>query len=284
VLVGQREEQHHHHHQQQQLNMLRKRGAVTALLGMRQQAAAAASSRRTLAESSTNAQQAIVSTKKSEASTKDLNVHELRVLKIHPAHLNDYVQLSEEAVSHKIKEGAKMIGCWNVTLGECTNEVVQIWQWESYKHREQATENLAHNPAWEKYTRTVKPMIQNQNYSVILPFPFWPLVYPETKGGIYELRTYNLIPGAVWVWGDYWEQGLKHRSKYIQPIAAWYTEIGVLNTVHHIWHFDNMDQRRQLREAVWDEPGWSEVVELTHPLIQKMDSRIMHPTSFSSLQ
>jgi hypothetical protein len=97
---------------------------------------------------------------------------------------------------------------------------MQIWQWESHKHREQATENLANNPAWEEYTkyevepvcsaacfdrsltarhgivavlhrgvrRTVKPMLQHQKYSIILQFPFWPLEYPETKGGIYELR------------------------------------------------------------------------------------------------
>jgi hypothetical protein len=81
-----------------------------------------------------------------------------------------------------------------VTLGEGTNDVIQIWQWESHKHRERATENLNKNPAWEEYTRTVKPMLQNQKYSIILQFPFWPLQYPETKGGIYELRFANPPP------------------------------------------------------------------------------------------
>jgi hypothetical protein len=55
--------------------------------------------------------------------------------------------------AHGVGVGAKLIGYFNVTLGECTNEVMQIWQWESYKHREQATENLANNPAWEEYTK-----------------------------------------------------------------------------------------------------------------------------------
>lgn len=238
-------------------------------------------------QSLTNARHSIVTSKKTEATTtpvQDPHVHELRVLTINPGHLKEFVQVSEKALAHKTKEGAKLIGYFNVTLGECTNEVMQIWQWESYKHREQATENLANNPAWEEYTKTVKPMLQHQKYSIILQFPFWPLNYSQTKGGIYELRTYRLIPGAVWVWGDYWEQGLKHRSKYVQPVAAWYTEIGHLNTVHHLWRYDDMDQRRQLREAVWDEPGWSEIVELTHPLIQTMDSRILTPTDFSPLQ
>jgi hypothetical protein len=229
-----------------------------------------------------------VTSKKTEAQAshhvEDPHVHELRVLTINPGHLKEYVQVSEKAMPLKSKEGAKLIGYWNVTLGEGTNDVIQIWQWESHKHRERATENLNKNPAWEEYTRTVKPMLQNQKYSIILQFPFWPLQYPETKGGIYELRTYRLIPGAVWVWGDYWEQGLKHRSKYVQPVAAWYTEIGELNTVHHLWRYDDMDQRRKLREAVWDEPGWAEIVELTHPMIQKMDSRILTPASFSPLQ
>jgi len=237
----------------------------------------------TLWQSLTN--RTMVSTKKSEATkVEDPHINELRMLTISPGHLKEYVTVSEKFLEHKTKEGAKLLGYWNVTLGECTNEVVQIWQWESHKHRQTAHQNLAKNPAWEEYTKTVKPMIQHQKYSIVLQFPFWPFLQPESNGGIYELRTYHLIPGAVWVWGNYWEQGLKHRSKYVQPVCAWYTEIGLLNTVYHLWRYDDMDQRRRLREAVWDEPGWAEIVELTHPLIKEMDSRILTPTKASPLQ
>jgi len=180
--------------------------------------------------------------------------------------------------------GCKLIGYWSTVLGATTNEVVQIWQWDSYKKREEVMEGLESHKDWQSYIVKAKPMIRHQDYSIVLQFPFWPLQSPETPGGIYELRSYRLNPGSVFVWKSYWEQGLKHRSKYIQPVGAWYTEIGVLNTVYHLWHFKDMDQRRQLREAVWNEPGWAEVVELTQPLIQEMESKILKPAPCSPLQ
>ncbi len=85
--------------------------------------------------------------------------------------------------------GAKLIGYWSTVLGECTNDVVQIWQWPSYKDREHTMETLSSHKEWNEYTRKVKPMIRNQKYSIVLQFPFWPLHYPETKGMAVLMQT-----------------------------------------------------------------------------------------------
>jgi len=213
---------------------------------------------------------------------KDDHVHELRYLQIKPESIQEYVKLTEGAIQHKFAAGAKLIGFWTTDIGEPRNLIVQIWEWANYKQRDEVTSTLSQHKQWKEYTAKAGPLIQTQNSTVIRKFDFWPLHYPKDKG-IYELRTYDLNAGTVFVWQSYWQQGLKYRSKYVQPVGAWYSEIGHLHRVFHLWQYPDLDERRKLRELAWNEPGWAEVVELTLPLIQKMDCKILKPTSFSPL-
>ncbi|MCH8298816.1 MAG: NIPSNAP family protein, partial [Chloroflexi bacterium] len=55
---------------------------------------------------------------------------------------------------------------------------------------------------------------------------------------IYEVRTYDLKPGAVPQAEEAFAEGLPHREKY-GPIAAfWHTEIGPLNQIIHVWGYE----------------------------------------------
>ncbi|KAL6067579.1 NIPSNAP domain-containing protein [Balamuthia mandrillaris] len=214
----------------------------------------------------------------------DPMIHELRRIEIQPNQMHEFIACTADAIPTKQEQGAKLIGYWTTEFGEPKNSIVQIWEYSSFKQREEVRSKLANNSKWRKYAEMARPMLQKDHATIITPFDFWPLHYPEAESGIYELRTYRLNPGNVWVWASYWEQGLKHRSKYVQPVGAWYSEIGVLNRVFHLWQYPDMDKRKQLRESAWNEPGWAEVVEFTHPLIQTMESCILKPTPFSPLK
>ncbi len=56
---------------------------------------------------------------------------------------------------------------------------------------------------------------------------------------------------------------------------------GDLDTVHHLWQFADLEERRSGREKSWGVPGWGETVHKTVPLIQNMRSRIMVPMPWS---
>ena len=73
---------------------------------------------------------------------------------------------------------------------------------------------------------------------------------------IYEVRTYDLKPGAVEQAEEAFADGLPHREKY-SPIAAfWHTEIGPLNQIIHVWGYEDLDERNRIRaEAAKDPTG-----------------------------
>ncbi len=66
---------------------------------------------------------------------------------------------------------------------------------------------------------------------------------------IYEIRTYNLHPGAVAEYEKRFADGIDTRSKYSQLYGFFHTEIGPLNQVVHIWGYDSLQQRAEVRAA-----------------------------------
>ena len=65
------------------------------------------------------------------------------------------------------------------------------------------------------------------------------------------------------------------RKKYTRPIGAWFTQIGPLHTVHQLWKYEDLGNRKELREAAWQENEWSSTVTKTASLTEKMETRTM---------
>ncbi len=95
---------------------------------------------------------------------------------------------------------------------------------------------------------------------------------------LYEIRTYTLKPGAVPEFEKRFEAGLPVRSKYSELAAFWHTEIGPLNQVIHVWPYDDLNQRADVRARSAQEPDWP---PKTQDLILTMDSEIFIPAPFS---
>lgn len=112
-------------------------------------------------------------------------------------------------------------------------------------------------------------------------FSFWPTTPPRQLGGVFELRSYTLHPGNLLEWETHWRRGLKARREVMEGVGAWFVQIGDLNTVHHLWQFANLEERRARREKSWSVEGWSDTVHKTVPLIQNMQSRILIPMPWS---
>ncbi len=66
---------------------------------------------------------------------------------------------------------------------------------------------------------------------------------------IYEIRTYELRAGTVPTWVKRFEDGLPTREKYSKLGGFWTTEIGQLNTVTHLWPYEDMKHREEARAA-----------------------------------
>jgi hypothetical protein len=67
---------------------------------------------------------------------------------------------------------------------------------------------------------------------------------------IYEMRTYTLQPGKVAQFEEHFEKRLPYREKHSKLGAFFHTDFGPLNQVVHIWPFESMQHRMEVRSAM----------------------------------
>ncbi|MBM3222652.1 MAG: NIPSNAP family protein [Candidatus Tectomicrobia bacterium] len=95
---------------------------------------------------------------------------------------------------------------------------------------------------------------------------------------IYEIRTYTLKPGTVAQFEKNFEVALPGRIK-VSPLAAfWHTEMGPLNQVIHVWEYENLQHRSDVRAEAAKVPGWPPA---SGDAIVNMESEIWTPAPFS---
>jgi hypothetical protein len=103
---------------------------------------------------------------------------------------------------------------------------------------------------------------------------------------IYELRTYDVKPGLL---ADYLklfnDVGMPVRKNFGTLVGFWSSEFGALNRVVHLWQYDGLDQRAAMRVELMRDPVWvHEFLPLALPMLDRMESVVLNPTSFSPLQ
>ena len=74
---------------------------------------------------------------------------------------------------------------------------------------------------------------------------------------IYEMRIYNFKPGGA---VGQWEQNFLEayqgtREKYSKLYGMWHTDFGPLNQAIHIWQYDSLQQRADIRAAAAKDPS-----------------------------
>jgi len=95
---------------------------------------------------------------------------------------------------------------------------------------------------------------------------------------IYEVRTYTLKPGTVPEFEKRFEAPLSIRLNHSELAAFWHTEAGPMNQVIHVWTYENLDHRDQVRARLAGETQWPPKV---YDLILTMESEIFKPAPFS---
>jgi hypothetical protein len=160
-------------------------------------------------------------------------------------------------------------------------QTVHIWEYQRYEGYHASLHNISEHPDFPAFDRKLKSLIKSKKTSLMQEFSFWPTTPPRQLGGIFELRSYTLHPGNLLEWESHWRRGLTARREVMEGVGAWFVQIGDLNTVHHLWQFANLEERKIRREQSWGVEGWAETVHKTVPLIQTMQSRILVPMPWS---
>lgn len=175
----------------------------------------------------------------------------------------------------------ELVGSWRVQVGD-QDQVINIWRYQKGYRLASETHKLIESDASLKalVSDQTKLLRQRQN-QFMMAFSFWGHPVPAVRDSKYEMRSYILKPGTMIEWGNNWARGVNFRTN---RVAGFFSQIGQLYMVHHIWHYEDLQFRKDVREDSWSKPGWDEIVAYTVPLIQELRSRWMTPNPFSPIR
>ncbi|WP_252315910.1 NIPSNAP family protein [Sinobaca sp. H24] len=102
----------------------------------------------------------------------------------------------------------------------------------------------------------------------------------------YEMRTYTVKVGKVNEYLDHFEEvGFPIISKYAKLVGWWYTDIGELNQVIHIWEYESLDVRKEKRKQLYEDKDWTEkFVPKAFDMLEKQESKMLYAASFSPIK
>ena len=106
---------------------------------------------------------------------------------------------------------------------------------------------------WDAY-QAMLPFLNARTNQLNQEFAILPTAPPRAEGGIFELRTYQLKPGTLLEWETTWyviacidfscmnpslhrRRGIEARRKSVAPVGAWFSQVGRLHQVHHMWQY-----------------------------------------------
>jgi hypothetical protein len=72
---------------------------------------------------------------------------------------------------------------------------------------------------------------------------------------IFEARIYTMHTGKVPEWEKGFAEAYVAREKYSKLYGMWHTDIGPLNQVIHIWQYDSLQQRADIRATAAKDPS-----------------------------
>jgi hypothetical protein len=102
----------------------------------------------------------------------------------------------------------------------------------------------------------------------------------------YEIRTYKIRTGAVPTYLKLVEEeGIALQKHHLGELVGYFfSEIGPLNQIVHMWAYTSLDDREARRQRLAEDPAWQAFAPKIQALLETMESKIMKPTAFSPLK
>ncbi|TTC00274.1 T-complex protein 1 subunit zeta [Bagarius yarrelli] len=89
------------------------------------------------------------------------------------------------------------------------------------------TENRIKQEFIEYREKRGKMLLSRRN-QLLLEFSFWNEPVPRDGPNIYELRSYQLRPGTMIEWGNYWARAIELRQQNNEAVGGFFSQIGNL--------------------------------------------------------
>ncbi len=211
-------------------------------------------------------------------------IYEMRTYDIKPMTLQEVEKRFGEAYEYR-KKYSELAAFWHTEIGPM-NQIIHVWQYKDLAERTSVRAAASKDSHWPP---KLGEFIVAQRSEIVIPAPCSPELKPGKMGPFFEMRTYTLAPGEIPVAMENWEKALPKRNLLRPVCAVWYTDVGALNKWIHIWSYESLNQRMEIREKAhvggdWP-PGALAKKEGRRPYIYiAQENKIIIPSAFSPVQ
>ena len=204
-------------------------------------------------------------------------IYEIRTYAIAPGSLAEVEKRFAEGYEYR-KKYSPLTAFLHTEIGPL-NEIVHIWGYKDLADRARIRGEAAKDANWPP---KIRDFVRTMKAEIVTPFDFVPAPQPGRMGPFFELRYYTLKPGTLPDTAKGWSEKLPERMKLSPVVLAGGVEFGSANGFVHIWAYQSLDQRMQIRDearkkGVWPPPGGGD-------RLITQETKICMPSSFSPLQ
>ena len=204
-------------------------------------------------------------------------IYEVRTYRLKPRTVPAFVKSFGEAYEHR-KAVSELSGFFITELGPL-NEVIHVWPYEDAADRDRVRVESGKTGHWPpKFADPPEHMVSE----IFSPFPFTPTMATGKQGPIFEWRSYMIRPGGMRNLIEAWGGAIEERTKLSPLVMAMHTEVGELNKFVHIWGYESLNHRAEVRaeaasKGIWPPKGTGDV-------LITQESKIVLAAGFSPLQ
>lgn len=206
-------------------------------------------------------------------------IYEVRTYDLQVRSLGEVEKLFGENLPVRLKY-SPLGGFFHTEIGPL-NQIIHIWPYADIAERTKIRSEASKEANWPP---PIAPFIKHMTAEIVAPLPFSPELKPGKNGPVYELRTYQCKPGSLPLIVDSWGPLIEERAKRSPLIGAWFSDLGVVNKFMHLWAYESLEHRSQVRAQAQADGIWPPKPKEGKDYLVSMENKILLPASFSPLQ
>lgn len=206
-------------------------------------------------------------------------IYEVRTYRLQPRGVPEFIDTFGKAYE-KRKNLSRLAAFFHTEIG-MLNEVIHIWPYKDAGEREKKRARSAEDRKYA-WPPKVAHLQQHMQSEVFVPAPFTPTFPRGEKGPIFEWREYMVIPGMIPEVYKSWEKALPKRLEMSELVMAMHTDAGALNKFVHIWAYESLEHRAEVRGAAVAEGIWPPKSRVE--TLQMQTNKIVLAAPFSPLK
>ena len=211
-------------------------------------------------------------------------IYEVRTYDIKPRSLPEVEKRFGE-MYEKRRKYSELAAFWHTEIGPL-NQILHVWGYKDLEERARIREAAVKDKAWPP---NIGEFIVKQQSDIMIPLAISPPLKPGKMGPYFEMRTYTHAAGELPTMIKNWENAIDVRLQFGPVCAIWYSELGALSKFVHIWPYQSLDQRAEIRKKSHDTGMWPSSVKAIKEggraeVLLAQENKILMPSAFSPLQ